>query len=567
MKRLTLFFLIALACIGIGRAAYRAAMPPQVPLSRFVPAGSLLYLEAKDFHSLLNDWNASPQKKQWLQSDNYEVFSRSRLFLRLKGASDQFAAAAGLPPDMDFLSQVAGEQSALAIYDIGKLQFLYVTYLPSARSMQSKLWQTRAQFEPRTAGGQNFYLRRDPESQREVAFAIAGDYLFLATREDLVAEALQLMSGRPGRAVETESWWMQSTQAAGEAGDLRMVLDLQSLVPNGYFRTYWVQQNITDLSQYSAATSDLFRTGKQYREERVLIRKKDPEHAPSAEALAAAADLSRLVPDDAGLYASTASPTAASVFAMLETKVLAPHSGVAPAKQFAPEVQLTTGEQGSSSDLETRIDTAPAANPGTRTTSALQKLLDETSLLASLQIQSTQRDNAQVFVRIHSAVALEATSNWNAGEVKSAITEFIRPALTASVLGAGWLQKSGYEQLDGLWPLAISVRGRLLVVSDDPTLMESVLMNVARKSDRKPADLIAGFRHDRERENFGRLTGFIDRPNARIGNGQVGRREPQFFSGSIASLSSTLSDVSAEQIEVRSEGNRVRQTVRYEWFR
>jgi hypothetical protein len=70
-----------------------------------VPAGSLLYLEAKDFSSLLGDWNSSPQKRQWLQSDNYEVFSRSRLFLRLKGASDQFAAAAGLPPDMNFLSR------------------------------------------------------------------------------------------------------------------------------------------------------------------------------------------------------------------------------------------------------------------------------------------------------------------------------------------------------------------------------------------------------------------------------------------------------------------------------
>ena len=79
-----------------------------------------------------------------MKSDSYEVFSRSRLFLRLKGAGDQFAAAAGLPPDMDFLSQVGGERSALAVYDIGKMEFLYVTYLPSARSMQTKLWQARA---------------------------------------------------------------------------------------------------------------------------------------------------------------------------------------------------------------------------------------------------------------------------------------------------------------------------------------------------------------------------------------------------------------------------------------
>ncbi len=72
-----------------------------------------------------------------------------------------------------------------------------------------------------------------------------------------MAGALQLMSGKPDRTIESEPWWTQSTAAAGPAGDLRMVLDLEKLVPNGYFRTYWVQQNITDLSQYSAAVSDL----------------------------------------------------------------------------------------------------------------------------------------------------------------------------------------------------------------------------------------------------------------------------------------------------------------------
>ncbi len=189
MKRILIICSVALACAGIGWAAYRAAVPDPPPLSKYVPAGSLLYLEAKDFSTLLGDWNSSPQKRQWLQSDNYEVFSRSRLFLRLKGASDQFAAAAGLPPDMNFLSEVSGEHSVLALYDIGNLQFLYISYLPSAKSKATTLYQTRAKFEPRNAGGVDFYLRRDPESKREVAFAIAGDYLLLATREDLMAGA------------------------------------------------------------------------------------------------------------------------------------------------------------------------------------------------------------------------------------------------------------------------------------------------------------------------------------------------------------------------------------------
>jgi len=566
MKRILIIVCVALVCAGIGWAGYRAASPPDVPLSKFVPAGPLLYLEAQDFSSLLSGWNSSPQKKQWIKSDNYEVFSRSRLFLRLQGTGEQFAAAAGLPPNMDFFAQVAGQHSAVAIYDIGKLEFLYITYLPSAKSMQSSLYQTRAKFEPRNAGGIDFYVRRDPQSEREVAFAISGDYLLLATRQDLMAGALQLMSGKQDRTVENESWWTQSTAAAGHAGDLRMVLNLQTLVPNGYFRTYWVQQNITDLSQYSAAVSDLFRSGKEYREERVLIRKKEPAQAAFADSLAAAADLSRLIPENAGVYVTAANPSVDACFALLETKILAPHFGAAPASQIAPQVQLTSGEQGAASDLETRIDQAPAEAPATTSSApALKDLLGKTPILASLQLQSTQRDSAGVFVRTHTAVVFAAASDWNEESVRSALNEFVRPGLTASQLGTSWQQKSGYHQLDGLRPLAVAVRGKDLLVSDDPSLMESVLANVARKSERKPLEYFAGFNHQQERANFERFTSLVDHPNVPVNAGRGSEHQPQFFSGNMASLSATLADVSAERIEIRSDGGKVRQTVTYEW--
>jgi hypothetical protein len=566
MKRILVIGCIALVSVAAGWAGYRAAAPPVVPLSKFFPAGPLLYLEAKDFSSLLNDWNASPQKRQWMRSGSYEVFSRSRLFLRLQGAGEQFATAAGIPTDMNFLSQVAGQHSGLAIYDIGKLEFLYVTYLPSAKSMQSSLYQTRSKFEPRNTGGVDFYVRRDAESDRVVAFAIAGDYLLLATREDLLAGALRLMSGKQERTLESESWWKQSTTASNQAGDLRMVLDLQTLVPNGYFRTYWVQQNITDLSQYSAAVSDLFRAANEYREERVLIRKKEPAQPASSDALTVAADLSRLIPDSVGVYVTTANPTADTSFALLETKILAPHLGPAPAPQIAPQVQLTSGEQGARSDLETRIDQAPAEAPATASSAAaLKDLLANTPILASLHVQSTQRDPADVFVRIHSAVVLAAASDWNQTRVFSALNEFVRPAITAGQLGASWQQKSGYQQLDGLWPLSVSVNGKEVVVSDDPGLLQAIVAKFPKKSDHKPFEYFAGFNHVSERENFARLTSLVDRPGMPGISAPGSERQPQFFSGNMASLSSTLAGVSSERIEIRSEGAKVKQTVIYEW--
>jgi hypothetical protein len=251
---------------------------------------------------------------------------------------------------------------------------------------------------------------------------------------------------------------------------------------------------------------------------------------------------------------------------LLERKLLAPLLGPAPPSQVAPQVQLSSGEQGSGSDLETRIDLPPGDGPvAAQTGSSLKDLLDKTPVLASLVVRSTAPEQAGVFIRMHSAVVLVTGSEWNQVAVQSALTDFIRPGLTASQLGVGWQQKSGYQELDGLWPLVVSVRDKCLLVSDDPGLAEAILANFTRKSDRRAADLLAGFNHQTERANFARFWNLVDRPGATVADPANHRGEPQFFSGNIASLSSTLAAVSDERIEVRTEGNKERQTVTYDW--
>ena len=203
MKRAILLALLFAGIFGVTWAAYQVAVPrpPEPELSHFVPSGALLYLQAKDFSSLLADWDRSQEKENWIKSKNNDVFSQSRLLLRLKDADNEFSSAAGVPANTELLRQVAGKQTVLALYDIGKLQFLYITRLPAADFTQSSLWQTRSKFETRSAGGVDFFYRKDPDSEREVAFAIAGDYLLLATREDLMAGALELLAGNKNQAV------------------------------------------------------------------------------------------------------------------------------------------------------------------------------------------------------------------------------------------------------------------------------------------------------------------------------------------------------------------------------
>jgi len=337
---------LALAFAATVAARRQAAAAKPATLATLLPPGATMVLEAKDLSSLVRDWNASQAKTAWLQSANYETFVRSRLFLRLKDAYDEFATAAGVPPDMGLVSEVAGRESALGLYDIGKLEFLYVTRLPSAQAMENALWRGRGDYEPREVAGTPFYVRKDAESERVVAFAARDGYLLLATREDLLAGALTLIAGgsQETDSAATDSWYVQSVKAAGAAGDLRLVMDLETLVKEPHFRSYWIQENQSELKAYSSAVSDLVRTPSDLRETRVLVRATEQRPAPAGAAGAAAAagpsgaatataasataraaagtgtgaaagstfdDLLRAVPADAGLYRAWASPAAA----------------------------------------------------------------------------------------------------------------------------------------------------------------------------------------------------------------------------------------------------------------
>jgi hypothetical protein len=561
MKRAILVALLSVVFLGVTWGAYRAAAPGEPELSHFVPSGALLYLQAKDFASLLGDWDKSQEKENWLKSKNYDVFSQSRLLLRLQDASNEFSKAAGVPVGADLLHQVAGRQSVLALYDIGKVQFLYITRLASADSMQSALWQTRAQFETRTAGGVNFFHREDPESDREVAFAVTGDHLLLATREDLMAGALQLLAGDKAQSVEAEPWWTRSFAAAGAPGDLRMVLNLEKIVPSSYFRSYWIQQNITDMKQYSASVSDLTRSGKEYHEERILLRKVARE-APESKGPAAVAEILSLVPANTGVYKAKADPDGKECVELLTAKILAPRLGPAAPDKLAPQVQLGRGETGSASDLETRIDQPPTQNSVKGDSSGpLQAVFDKNHVLAQLQLQSTERDSAGVFVRIHTAVAFRGEADWDEQAVHAALVEFVRPGFTTGQLGVGWKAASGYSVLDGLWPLAVAVSGKYLIVSDNAAFLASALEGVNKKPSASAAVFAAAFDHQHERENFVTFTKMLD-----LGSGAPQKGgSPEFFSENMASLSFTLKGVSSEKIVIHDAADRQTQTVVYAW--
>lgn len=567
MKRRSIALIASAGVAAIGLLVWSQAQAPTPPLAEYVPAGPLLYLEARDFAGLLKDWDQSTVKQTWLKSANYQVFSRSRLLLRLGQARDEFAEAAGVPPNYALAQSVAGDASALAIYDIGNLEFLYLTRMPSAKIAESALWKVRGDYQTRNVAGLTYYVKEDGTSHRVAAFASAKDYLVLATREDLIAGALTMIAGQSRPSIRQEAWFGGALAAAGAGNlDLRLVMNFDRLVRSPHFRSYWVQRNASEVKQFSAGIADLQRTPAEIRENRALLRATESPNLTGQEP--AIAEVLRLVPAEAGLYRAWAVPATDQAVELIRQKLLWAGVEQFRNKRFAPVVPSGDETVGSAQDLEMRIDEPPLADDkGKVELDSLRKLITDVKPSAMLQVEATRPIPGGVFVGVQSAIVLLAPGDWRIEAARDALTPAVENLWTTSRLGAGWReQKAGaqtFYQMDGLAQLTMATNGRLLILSSTPEWMNVMLSRLGTRAGSQGATYAAGYRHGRELADFQRMMRLIDYP---LGGSPLAgsAQEPPFFSENLASLGRTLATVTSASIVVHDDGKMMKQTVVYQ---
>jgi hypothetical protein len=530
-----------------------------------MPSGALLYLEAPDFGRLLRDWDTSKVKADWLESASYEVFSRSNLFTKLQEVYSQYGEASGFLPDLKSVIEMAGTDSALALYGIRDVEFLYVSRISDADLMKSQLWAVRDKFQQRQAGGVPFYLRTDTASKRTVAFAFAKGYLLLATRDDLVAQALELLAGGANPSIASDRWYRDARAAASNQGEVRLVMNLDALVASEYFRSYWVQRNASAVRRYWAGVADVKRTAGNITESRVFLRKPDAaEPSPAEAGGTAVSSLLALVPPEAGLYRAWRAGDPSETASLIVQKLIAPQPERSRDWREAPMAVSPDSRAGSEADLETRIDEQPLPpDAGTSSSvAAIRAMVEKSGGRALLLVQSSAPAGG-AFVRLPSVIVMENANadagDWDRDSVRSSLATAAGKLWTTSQIGTAWVSGTSgrhtVERLDGLGTLVLAVRGRLLFLGNDLRLLSAVLDQDGTSPANAALTYAAGFRHSRERENYQRVMAALDFP--------APATAPAFFSGNIASLSSVLSSVAEVRVTEEQKGMATFQTVLY----
>jgi hypothetical protein len=474
------------------------------------------------------------------------------------------------------------------------------------------MWQRRKDFETRQAGGITFYVKTisaatepDPTQEsddptdatasdtsgtavpRTVTFARSGDWLVLSTNEDLMAQTLELMASKDGTnkdSLAQQGWYKDAKAAtAGQAGDLRMVLDMEKVVKTPQFRTYWVQQNVTEMKQYKAVVADLYRSPEGMHEERVLLPKS--ESAPSADI--DLGHMAALTPDHAVVFRAFANPTPEEALEALQIKVLERGVGSYDDKSTSPDAALATPAAGSVSDLETRIDEPATAIPTQQGSTPLLLATLRNAALESMMTVDRNRADAKpvgIWTPFASAVTLWSRHDWDIRAIQDALQRSAQTRLTVGSLGVEWQQRSShgvsYFATSDAHGLQLYVSGHLCIVADDaPLLLEMIdKRQAAEIAKPQPAMMLAEFNHDAARASFAQWTALVDglahkdTPQTDAASSTTATDTgvddtPPFFGKDMKGLSDAFAAMKQERFVARHDGAVVRQTVTYTWQR
>jgi len=552
---------LAAAVIGVTASLWALAQVPATarPLAQWMPSGALLYLESSDFATQLRDWNRSEVKMKWLASKNHEEFMTTRLMLKLRDVYAEFSTAAGFEPNLVELETVAGTESAIAVYDLRRLDLVYISHLPSARLAENVFTRVRSGYQTRSAAGQTYYIHQSGD--RTAAYAIEGEYVIASSREDLLTQTLELIRGGSSRtSIAQERWYDDAVRAlpAGALGsaELRVVVDLTAAIRTPYFRSYWVQKNTDDLRRYYAFLSQVTRRSDAIDETRVLLRS---DESPIVSHDAATRDLLKYVPEDVGLYRVW--DTSSSAFAMdLIRQKLFSGAAASANRRYAP--QLSSDESvGSIFDLETRIDEAPKPSlAGGLDLEPLKTLLDSAGIEAVLHLESSLPANASTFVASDAAIALRAANPWNADAVRAALTSAVASYQSVGTIGLQWrnvtVGAAMGSQLDGLLPLVIYANGQTLWIARSASLVNAALVRAtSTAAPARTGAFVARYNHRSELPSYLRLMRMLDLSEQTNYSG--------LFSENVGSLGSSLDVIESVSVDVEESPLIQRQFVVY----
>ncbi len=225
------------------------------------PRQALLYVQIADLPAFIKLWNESELKEKYQESENFRDFKNNHLGRKLASRWQEFSDAAGFSIDLEVLSRLAGNQASVALYDVGKLEFVFIAPISDEFFAATKFAQTRDKFTEEMLSDGTIIYRAAVEADRgrqkqELIFTQAKGRFILATSERLLVQTLANINGdgAKNRLIDDPVFKFLSEKIEPHAATVW--INQTALNDDYYFKHYWLMSDIADLKNIRAGMFD-----------------------------------------------------------------------------------------------------------------------------------------------------------------------------------------------------------------------------------------------------------------------------------------------------------------------
>lgn len=589
-------------------------------LAEDFPRGALVYAQFSNLPALVKQWDASSLKQQYLASANFRQLQNRHLALKLAARWQEFNDALGFPLDSSIITNAADSGAAFAIYDIGRLDIVFIAPLNEERAAATKFFQSSGQFEETELPDGTAYYRQEVEADRgrqkqQLVFASLKGRFVLATNEQLFLRALSNISAKARGDRLADEPMFKSLSAEVAPHFATVWLDQMKLNEDWYFKHYWLMRNLDELKTIRACMFDLEIEDGRWIERRDFITAGREASRRSAIQAYDAAHLAAMIPDSAPFFKlqsvsqdteRAAAMISSALFDRLQTEDEEEagrhrNSGYYDdydlSSSYSEQYMIEEHYSYLDEDFDSTIDDAhdaglskterPGANPLTREAETefalrLRQAVEPARPLAAAMVASPQTISGPLFVEFR-RMAILTLQNPAALNREALETAIVDAALSrVSVAGKSaylkWVSHDeGTQSWRSLdlpmlgWHLCYALHDRDLIFSNSNELLTSALARhgAHQDSSRAAIDEMAVIRLDQRRQAFDEVLGRLDREEAerraRANNSQENSvsTSDTFFAGNIGSLLDVASNLSRIEIRRHSSANRLHEEIEF----
>jgi hypothetical protein len=291
------FIVISLVAYAVISAVRDRRFPPAADL----PRGALVYLQFEDLPGFIKLWNNSGFKDKYLQSQNFDDLSKRHLGMKIASRWREFSDAAGFPIDLDLLSGLADKRAAVAVYDIGKLDLVFIAPMKAELFEATRLMQDSNKFDDEQLDDGTHIYHVDVDADRgrqkqQILFAHVKNRLIIATSEKLLAQTISIITGRLRKNALADDPSFATLAGRTTPKTMTVWVDQSALNADYYFKRYWLMSEVGSLKNIRSGIFDLSINDSEIVEDREFLLKE----AAAAEAVPASDSnelLARVPPD------------------------------------------------------------------------------------------------------------------------------------------------------------------------------------------------------------------------------------------------------------------------------